>query len=341
MKQVSKIVLFVLSVLLLTQPVAMVSAKEESNKPDPKFKDKAEYVDTTLLPYYGKDAVVDVYSADGIYYAVDEITEDIVTIEPEEMVYQIEETYSEEELKEQAISIITDFLGEKVKLDKLTYSLGQKTGTFFFRWEDIDKKNDDGNYAFIQIGLSQNGDFLNLVNTIPFGKKYATQSSKSLFSVRLNNNLIGPFTQVYANGGSFWTTNWTWNSTNSATGGYFYLNSGCSGTFCSKFYYASAASSGTIYGRWTPNTNTSTRASVFIPSTNATATVQYEISKRSGAGTILTIVDQNAYYNAWKLITPSTISQGISYVRLWNIGFNGTGSSAYKVAWDEVWVYNP
>lgn len=340
MKRTSTITTLILIALLLAQSVLIADAQGQSKNPDPKFKDKASYVDQSHLPYYGKSAIVDTYIADGLVYSVDSATEDVVTIEPEVMEYQIDATYSEDQLREMAEVLIIDFFGQKIKLDKLSFSLGEKIGTFFFRWEDLKGQLEDGSYPFIQVGLSQNGDFLNLVNTLPFSKKLTAHNSNVHFMpVRAQElNLIGPFTEVYANGGSYWTpTTWSYSS---ATGGYYNSNSGCSGTFCSKYYYKTARSTALAYGRWTPNANTNTKASAFIPSNNATATVKYDITPNSG-NTIFSTVDQNAYFNAWKSITSSTVTSGIYRVRLWDVGFNGTGTSSYYIAWDEVWVYNP
>ncbi len=342
MKLVSRIATFILIAFLFAQSVLVVEAKGENKKPDPHFRDKAMHVEKSRTPYYGNEAVVDIYLADSVLYSVDIVTQDVVGIEPEVMSYQVDATYNEEQLRGMAETMITDFIGDKVKLDKLSYSLGQKIGTYFFRWEDADKQLDSGIYPFIQVGLSQNGDFLNFVNTLPFGKNFASlQAPKVQMMPVQAPYLIGPFNQIYANGGSYWTpTTWTWSS---GTGGYFGtapIPAGCSGTFCTKYYYTTARSSAYVYGKWTPNSNTSTQASAYIPAYNATATVQYVIQPRSGGTTIYTIVDQNAW-TGWKRITPSTVANGISYVQLWDVGFNGTGTSSYKVGWDELWVYNP
>ena len=342
MKQVTKIfATFFLTLLLFAQSAPFVQAKGENKKPDPNFMDKATHVEKSNLPYYGKDAIVDIYLADGMFYSVDTITQDIVEIEPDVMSYQVDSVYDENQLQGLAETIIADFLGDKVKLDKLSFSLNQKIGTYFFRWDDVTKKNDDG-FAFIQVGLSQNGDFLNLVNTLPFGNKFSAGSTKALLLLNPNPSLIGPFNQIYANGGSYWTAG---NGAYllSATGGYYSLYpTGCSGTFCSKYYYSTATSSAFISGKWTPNANTNTKAAAFIPyGSNATATVKYEI-KPIGSASIFKLIDQNAYGNTWVNITPVTVvTSGISYIKLFDVGFNGTGTSSYKVAWDEVWVYNP
>jgi len=81
----------------------------------------------------------------------------------------------------------------------MTFSLGQKIGTYFFRWEDQGKKLDDGTISFVQVGLSQNGDFLNFVNTLPFGHGPAKVSPM----VKKRPNYIGPYNSIFANGGAF------------------------------------------------------------------------------------------------------------------------------------------
>jgi hypothetical protein len=341
MKLVSRIATFILIAFLFAQSVLVVEAKGENKKPDPQFKDKATHVENSKIPYYDSNATVDLYLADGLFYSVDVGTEDIVDIEPEEMYYQIDATYNEDQLREIAETMIADFTGDKVELDKLSYSLEQKIGTYFFRWEDIDKKLDNKGYSFIQVGLSQNGDFLNYVNTLSYGKKIASAlAPKAYLRPAKKPQSIGPFNQIYANGGSYWTSTST-SLFASTTGGYYSSNSGCSGAFCTKYYYTSARSTAYLWGKWSPATNTKTRAAAYIPyGSNATAKVQYDILLRSSSTYIYKIVDQNAYGNTWVLLTSSTIANGIAHVRLYDIGLSGTGS-LYKVAWDELWVYNP
>lgn len=340
MKRISKITTLILIAVLFTQSILVAQAQEGSQKPDPGFRDKATHIDKSHLPYYGKNAIVDTYIADGLLYSVDIATQDVVIIEPEVMVYQVDATYNEDELRGMAEALINDFFGQKIRLDKLSFSLRKKIGTYFFRWEDIKGQLDDGSYPFVQVGLSQNGDFLNFVNTLPFTKKLASKGSNVHFMpVHAQNlKLIGPFNEVYANGGSYWApTTWSYSS---ATGGWYNSNPGCSGTFCSKYYYKGARSTALVSGTWTPNANTATKASAFIPGNNATAKVKYETIPNSGS-TIFTLVDQNAYFDFWKSITSPTVDAGIYRVRLWDVGFDGTGTSSYSVAWDEMWVFNP
>lgn len=283
------------------------------------------------MPYYGKNAVVDTYLADGIFYSVDVVTQDVVEIQPEVMNYRVDAAYTEDQLRRMAETMIAEFLGDKVKLDKLSFSLGQKIGTYFFRWEDTTKQLDYGGYPFIQVGLSQNGDFLNFYNTLPFGRNTAWTGAK----VKANILQIGPFNEIYANGGAYWQGGG--GSTPAQGGWYYYHPERCSGAFCSVFYYApqSTGGAGLIKGNWWSNYNKNTRAAAFIPYYNATAVVTYYVYVNDGTSRTRQI-DQNAFYDAWALLTSSTVSPGINGVNL-----NNYGTTSKLVAWDEIWVYNP
>jgi len=326
MKQIAKATNIVLVMLmLLTQTVFSVQAKSENKKPDPSFRDKATHIEKSHKPYYGKNAVVDTYELDGIYYSVDASTGEVAEIIPDVINYEITATYTEDQLQDMAESIVVQFLGEKVDLSQMTFSLGQKIGTYFFRWEDQSKKLDDSSTVFVQVGLSQNGDFLNLFNTLPFGHGNLKVHAK----LTRMPNLIGPFNQIYANGGAYWSQS---TGMNSATGGYYYLypSSACTASHCSKFFYKSGSNT---TGGWFPNANTNTRASVFIPSTHAVGTTTYVI-KRGNLTTFNSTVNQNLWFNTWVSITSSTVTSGI-------VSINMTSTSSSEVAWDEAWVYNP
>jgi len=335
MKNFSKLSTLTLLFLLFAQVASPVQAQEKSKKPDPAFRGKATYVDRSQAPFYGKDAVIDTYLADGVLYSVDIVTQDVVEIEPEVMIYKVDAVYNEDQLRGMAEALITDFLGDKVKLDKLSYSLGQKIGTYFFRWEDDSKKLENGSIAFVQVGLSQNGDFLNFFNTLSFVNTLSFERKSPKVQLRVANrpNLIGPFNQIYANDGNYWTRTGTMSST---TGGYCYLYpaSWCQPT---TFRYKAGNTAGGTFGTWTPQANTNTKAAVFIPTgTNATALATYVITLGQGHGTTTYQVDQNAYSNSWASITVGPSGWGIVSISLQN-----KGPSTKKFAWDEVWVYNP
>jgi len=306
-------------------PSVVTNGQTESKMPDPNFMDKvvgASQVAGSHLPYYGANAVVDTYSVDGMLYLVDASTQDVVTIEPEVMAYSIKAVYTKTQLEDVARNIITQFLGVNA-LNNLSPSFGKKIGTNFFRWEDATSQLDDGSYPFIQIGLSQNGDFLNLVNTLPFGKQITSLSSLPALK----------FSAIYANGGAYWSKSGTMKV---ASGGWYKTHSGCSGTFCSTFYYATtgSCSAGCITGTWKPIANLNTKAAVFIPSTHATVKATYMILTNNNVWNSR-VIDQNVWFNAFVNITP-TVVIGIRQVQLKNLGTAGK-----EAAWDELWVYQP
>ena len=113
MKHISRITTFILIALLFAQSTLVAEAQGESKKPDPGFKDKATHVDKSYLPYYGKNAVVDTFIADGLLYSVDVVTQDVVNIEPEVMDYQVDATYTEDQLRGIAETLIADFFGKR------------------------------------------------------------------------------------------------------------------------------------------------------------------------------------------------------------------------------------
>ena len=279
---------------------------------------------------------MDTYLLNGINYSTDAVSQQIVEIIPQDIQYKTDATFSQNELKGQAEKLISDFLGNNVDLSTLSFSIGKKIGTYFFRWDDNARKLDDGTPAYIQVGLSANGDFLNLINTLPFGNtptisKGSNTGQPASLAV---SPMVGPFNDVYANGSpTYWRGSVSFTQ---RTGGWYYLHpSGCSGTFCSKFYTAPGSSSGGIDGQWNARANSNTEASVFIPSTYASATVTYSVGTNN-QGTIRTQVNQNIWFNSWVLLTSSAVSSGISLVLLVNVAASGT-----SVAWDECWVYNP
>ena len=336
MKNVTKTAISIFMVLAFFSMVLPVQAIGNDTKPNPLFKNNASHIDRSRRPYYGNDAVVDTYLLNGINYSTDAVSQQIVEIVPQDIQYKTDATFSQEELKGQAEKLISDFLGNNVDLSTLSFSLGKKIGTYFFRWEDNAKKLDDGTPAYIQVGLSANGDFLNLFNTLPFGNtstisKGSNTGQPASMAV---SPMIGAFNDVYANGSTIY-----WSGSGSftpRTGGWYYLHpSGCSGTFCPFFYTAPGSSLGNNIGQWNARANKNTEASVFIPSTYASATVTYSVGT-NGQGTIRHQVNQNAYSNSWVALNSSVVSSGISYVTLVNFAASGT-----SVAWDECWVYNP
>lgn len=316
-----------------------VLAKTPNNKPDPNFQSTASYVQQTRRPWYSKTAKVNIYQADGLYYEIDATSGMVTQIQPSDINYKIDATYTQNELKKQAQTMVANFTKNKVNLNSLSLTIGKKIGTYFFRWENKSQKLEDGSSSFIQVGLSQNGDFLNFVNTIPFATDNRVDHQQ--IEERDVTPNIGPFNEIYANADSSVSWNTTYfkkisGTMSATTGGYYYLAGSpvCTQTYCTKFAYTSAT--GGTSGAWYPNANANVQAAVFVPSTHATQNVTYTIKRTNGTSFTSASVNQNAFYNAWANITTSTVANGIKQVTLVN-----NGLSSNEVAWDELWVYNP
>jgi hypothetical protein len=338
MKQITKVITIMLTLLLISPFALPAQAQGGNNWPNPNFMASATPAGKTNMPYYDLDATIDIYLSNGLSYYVDEDTQRVVQILREEMNFEVTPTYDEGQLKTMAEKIVYDFSPTDIELGNFSYILRQKIGTYFFRWEDTNNQLDNGTHPFIQVGLSQNGDFLNFVNTMPFGKSSEEFNAFQQANPSPTTSFINDF---YANGGQYWSQ---YGTLISANGGWYSMNPGCNGgAFCSKFYYTSARAEGSplYFGKWTPQTNTHTRAEAFIPSNNATAVVRYVIITRS-SDMITVDINQNAYIDSLApLVTPSltVFNDGIAYIKLYDSGYNGTGTSSYKVAWDEVRVY--
>lgn len=180
---------------------------------------------------------------------------------------------------------------------------------------------------FIQVGYSITGEFLNLVNTLPFAKSIAETDSSTFVPY------IGPFNEIYANGGSRWSvTGPSVNTQNNAGYCFLYPADWCTPT---NFYYKSGVSSYPTSGMWLPNSNSNVQASAFIPSTHATGAPLYYVYI-TGYNTQSWSINQNLYYNTWVKITQEGTVANINEIKMMNyVG------SQYEVAWDETWVYNP
>ena len=337
MKRITRIITILLALLLTPQLAHPVQAQGGNNWPNPNFMASAVLKEKTAMPYYDLNAVIDVYISNGQAYYVDEGSQAVVQIlTPDENSPEMTAVYNEDQLRKMAETIAYDFIKDDTKLENLSFSLGQKLNHYFFHWDDTSKQLDDGTHPFIQVGLSQNGDFLNLTNTLPFGKEAGSfDVSQKMSSIAATTFYSG----VYANGGAYWSQN---GALSSATGGWFNLQPiGCSGSFCSQYYYSTARANPLYWGKWTPDYNVNTRATFFIPNNNATAWARYSVVDNYGT-MVTTDINQYNYYNVFvpsNAVPMTAIRPGIWYIQLWDAGVNGTGSSSYKIAWDEVRIY--
>lgn len=206
MKPITKIITLMLVLLLIPPFVLPVQAQSGNNWPNPNFMASATPAGKTSMPYYDLDSMIDIYLSDGLSYYVDEDTQAVVQIfTPDEYLHETTTDYSEDQLRNMAETIAYSFIKGDTRLESLSFSLGQKMDNYFFHWDDTSKQLYDGTHPFIQIGLSQNGDFLNLVNTLPFSKtaggfdvsQTTTSASQQHFTmvsmqmaVRIGRNLV-------------------------------------------------------------------------------------------------------------------------------------------------------
>ena len=281
------------------------------------------YLYHSKMPYYDAKAEVEVYKSDRFQYTVDIGTGQIIEIAPLHQMrqYSLEPAYSRTELEEKAREFIAKVA--KVNLDALTPAFGDKEGkTFFFRWEASGQKLSSGMTPFIQVGFSRGGEFLNYVNTLPFVQKLPSAKSSIQSSYG--------FSEIYANGGSYWDQ--TGNMKEVKNAGYCYFAGWCSPK---NFLYARGAYPANAIGRWYPNPNSNVKAAAFIPSTNATDYAKYDVYSTGYYN--WWYINQSIWYNTWVTITQEGPVPDIWLIKLTNQNANAVP----KTAWDEVWVYNP
>lgn len=120
---------------------------------------------------YRTDVAYSTYETQDKYYTLDSNLRLVVRIEPKNMMVG-SEGLSVPKLEKMAREMIV-LVSPEINLDTLTYSLGQKIGTYFFRWEDRTKPFlDDGqSYPFVQVGLNGKGELLNYINTLPMSRE--------------------------------------------------------------------------------------------------------------------------------------------------------------------------
>jgi hypothetical protein len=297
------------------------------------------YLERFTLPY-NPSAALERYQTGNFFYTVDIATSQIVDISPVGIhvfpKHNLNEkgVYSESELETLARTYIKKVAGE-IDLDTLMFVLANKEGrVYFFRWEDSSGALEDGTAPFIQVSISSiDGQVRHYVNTLPIA---ITRSQTFFQEIGLfPKEVSAAFTEVYANGGSFW--GWLNNGGSADTtsnAGYCYIAGWCSPK---NFYWSwtdattSPQNEPYIRGRWNTNVTTeSTRSYAFIPSTNATAYARYTTTINNGASTVDKVIDQEIYYNVWVFLVGY-------YSQVTRVALdNNDDIAGYKVAWDEV-----
>lgn len=127
------------------------------------------FKDVTTSPYR-PDTPYTVYETATMRYNIDSRQRLVTWIEPIISPQGVEElpVAELEKMTREMIALVSP----EINLDALTYSFGQKIGTYFFRWEDPTKPVlDDGrSYPFVQVGLNGKGELLNYINTLPMAR---------------------------------------------------------------------------------------------------------------------------------------------------------------------------
>lgn len=299
---------------------------------------EVSYLDRDRIPY-DMTADLERYSGKRYVYLVDIATGQIIQVALiDQNDYRLDPALSKIELGTKARAFAARIAGS-MDLDGLVLSTGDKVGeTFFFRWEDQTKTLPSGFHPFLQVGISRAGDLLNIVNTLPFSKVNPDSNDAPLSSQGIEAQPISTFSEVYANGGDYWSwviTTRTYYTVSNA--GYCYIAGWCSPK---NFYYTTTCHGCTDRkGRWTPNYNPhNANAYAFIPSTHAThKQAAYKVYYNGGSRYQYGYVDQSIWYNTWVRVT-TTLRYNITRIDLGNLS---DSSTTRKVAWDETWVYTP
>lgn len=132
------------------------------------------------------------YQTSKFYYSVNIATNQIVEINlVDEFNINLTPLFTQNELETKAREFITLVAPDTNLASLISYFGNKGSEIFFFRWEDRSKRLKEGMYPFIQIGLSQGGDLVHYINTLP-SSRYSSTATTTAFS------------EIYANGRSYW-----------------------------------------------------------------------------------------------------------------------------------------
>ena len=128
-------------------------------------------LESGILPYYSVENELDVYQSGEFTFRSDSVSGQFIEVYPSDnsKVFTMKnEELSLIELEKLAKDIIMK-LAIKVDYDLLTLQVGNKGElNYFFRWNTGSPKKVDFGKFYIQVGLTKDGQLLNLVNTLPF-----------------------------------------------------------------------------------------------------------------------------------------------------------------------------
>ncbi len=127
-----------------------------------------KFIDIGSIPYYSLNLKLSNYETQSNTYVLYSQTHQIVEIAPKQSPLGSEG--SAQDLEQKAREMIVR-ISPDVNFDVLILTQSQKTGAYFFHWEDHSRFLDDGHsYPSVQIGLNGKGELLSYYNTLPLAK---------------------------------------------------------------------------------------------------------------------------------------------------------------------------
>ena len=124
-----------------------------------------------ILPYYSVENKLDFYQSGEFTFRVDSSSGQFVEVYPYDSSKEFTLKHEEIELEEleKIAKEYIEKLNIKVDYELLTLQIGNKGKVnYFFRWNTGNPEDADFGKFFIQVGLTKDGQLLNLVNTLPF-----------------------------------------------------------------------------------------------------------------------------------------------------------------------------
>jgi hypothetical protein len=290
------------------------------------------YIDQVGTPY-NNQSTLERYQTGKNIYTVDITTNQIVDIFLlDDKNFNQEAVYSQSQLEKMARDFVNK-TGKGINIDQLPLQSSNKEGiVFFFRWEDSSKTINGGGSPFVQVSLSRSGEMVNYTNTFPLSSVLLSSSSSG---IKLASPLAA-FSQIYANGGVYWSGLVGFPANTQSNAGYCYIY-GCSPT---NFYYATVTTGNSNkIGRWSPNQYSANEvAAAFIPNTHGTTQQAcYILYYNFISNTTSKCIQQLPYNNTFVYIT----SQSLYNIGRIELGNGNDRSNTAEIAWDEMWVKTP
>lgn len=186
MKNINKIFLSIGSVLILLASISFSPSDvtKASFKPQPNTFESlihgitgedVQWVENEKLPYYSMENDLDVFVSGDFQFRIDSASGQIIEIMPTDpgKIFSV----AGAELRDDDLkNLATEFIAKaEIDLDfaLLTLEVFNKEETnYFFRWSTGQPNTPEYGKYSIQVGFTKDGQFLNLVNTLPFSDNH-------------------------------------------------------------------------------------------------------------------------------------------------------------------------